>query len=64
MFDETCKWRRVKDLIWSTECKHQIGTPRNWEPLDRCMCCGKILEVVNEGRIVDTVAPSYSADAV
>ena len=56
MFDETCKWRRVKDLVWSTECKHQIGTPRSWEPLDRCMCCGKILEVVNEGRDVDSSA--------
>lgn len=48
MFDETCKWERKNPLVWDTECKHQIGTPRSWEPLDRCMCCGKILEVVND----------------
>jgi len=47
MFDETCKWRRVKDLVWSTECKHQIGTPRSWEPEGSCICCKKPVEVVN-----------------
>lgn len=66
MFDETCKWIRTKDLVWDTECKHQVGTPRKWEPIEgmACICCKKPVEVVNEGRIVDTTAPSYSADAV
>ena len=66
MFDETCKWIRIKDLIWDTECKHQVGTPRKWEPIEgmACMCCKKPVEVVNDGRIVDTTAPSYSTDAV
>ena len=66
MFDETCKWERKNPLVWDTECKHQIGTPRSWDPVPdmACICCKKPVEVVNEGRIVDTVAPSYSADAV
>ena len=50
MFDETCKWQRVKDLVWSTECKHQIGTPRSWDPVPdmACICCKKPVEVVND----------------
>jgi hypothetical protein len=48
MFDETCKWRRVKDLVWSTECEHQIGTPRSWEPEGSCICCKKPVEVMND----------------
>lgn len=48
MIDETCKWRRAKDLVWSTECGHQIGTPRSWEPEGDCICCKKPLEVERE----------------
>jgi len=57
MIDETCKWRRVKDLIWSTECKHQIGTHKKWEPVEgmACICCKKPVEVVNEEVCESTV---------
>lgn len=48
MLDETCKWIRIKDLVWKTECNHEIGTPRNWEPVGICMCCGKPVEVEDE----------------
>ena len=49
MSDEvTCKWQRIKELVWSTECKHQIGTPRSWEPEGLCMCCKKPVEIEDE----------------
>jgi hypothetical protein len=50
MIDETCKWHRIKDLVWSTECKHQIGTPRSWDPVEgmACICCKKPVEVLND----------------
>ena len=48
MFDETCKWTKKNHLVWKTECDHQIGTPRSWEPEGNCMCCKKPVEVVND----------------
>ena len=50
MTDQTCKWQRVKELIWQTECDHQIGTPKSWEPIEgmSCFCCHKPIEVVEE----------------
>lgn len=50
MFDETCKWTKKNHLVWKTECDHQIGTPRSWEPEGNCMCCKKPVEVVNDTR--------------
>jgi hypothetical protein len=54
MLEETCKWTRVAELIWNTECKHQIGTPKKWEPVPgmACICCKKPVEVERE-RSVD-----------
>lgn len=51
---ETCKWKRIKDLVWQTECNHQIGTPRKWEPIEgmACICCKKPVEVVEDVRPV------------
>lgn len=48
--DETCKWIRTKDLVWKTECEHQIGTPKKWEPVPgmACICCKKPVEVEDE----------------
>lgn len=48
--EETCKWKRVANLVWQTECNHQIGTPRQWEPVEgmACICCKKPVEVENE----------------
>ena len=48
--EESCKWTRVANLVWKTECDHQVGTPRTWEPIPgmACMCCKKPVEVVNE----------------
>ena len=53
--DETCKWQRVKELVWSTECNHQIGTPKSWEPVEgmACFCCHKPIEVVKDAPPVD-----------
>lgn len=53
MFEQKCTWVRIRDLIWETQCKHKIGTPRAWEPIEgmACMCCGKPVylgEGVNE----------------
>jgi len=50
MFDETCKWIRTKDLVWDTQCKHQVGTPRKWEPIEgmACICCKKPVEVMSD----------------
>jgi hypothetical protein len=50
MSNETCKWYRIKELIWQTGCEHQIGTPIEWEPVPgmACMCCKKPVEVVND----------------
>ena len=47
MDNETCSWYRIKELIWQTECNHQIGTPIEWEPIPgmACMCCKKPVEV-------------------
>ena len=47
MFKQQCTWVRIKDLIWETQCKHKIGTPRAWEPEEGapCMCCGKPISV-------------------
>ena len=55
--EETCKWTRVAELIWDTECKHQIGTPRTWEPIPgmACICCKKPVEVVNDGQVEESV---------
>lgn len=63
---DTCKWTRKSHLVWDTQCSHQIGTPRSWDPIEgmACICCKKPVEVANDERIVDTTAPSYSADAV
>ena len=49
MLEETCKWKKVAELVWQTECNHQIGTPRKWEPVPgmACMCCKKPVEVVD-----------------
>jgi hypothetical protein len=48
--EETCKWTRVAELIWDTQCKHQIGTHKKWEPEEgrECMCCKKPVEVERE----------------
>ena len=50
MLEETCKWTKVAELIWDTECKHQIGTHKKWEPEEgrECMCCRKPVEVERE----------------
>jgi len=48
--EETCKWKRVAELVWQTGCDHQIGTPRQWEPIEgmACICCKKPVEVEDE----------------
>ena len=50
MTDETCKWNRIKDLVWQTACDHQIGTPRKWEPIPgmACIACKKPVEMMDE----------------
>lgn len=48
---ESCKWARKNHLVWATECKHQIGTPRSWEPKGKCMCCGKLVDVLEEDTV-------------
>ena len=55
--EESCKWTRVANLVWKTECDHQVGTPRTWEPIPgmACMCCKKPVEVVNDGQIEESV---------
>ena len=63
---ETCKWTRTNHLVWDTQCNHQIGTPRSWDPVEgmACMCCKKPVEVANEGRIVVPVSDSVGAGAL
>lgn len=64
--NETCKWRKVKDLIWLTSCDHSIGTPRKWEPKEGepCMACKKPMEVLNESNVVVHDGDNNSAGIV